>query len=170
MSTTTEKQGKGPQNTQPEAMPPMVVPGAGNRNVHNLPYDNDGKRDWSFGILSCLGDVDTCCLACWCPCLAHGKNRRRLEYLNVNGVPDPDRNRVVAGGDSLLYACLEVACDVGWILQISTRENIRQRYNIRGNGATDCCAAFCCQMCDLVQGSRELQLEEESLAIQQPQP
>lgn len=58
------------------------------------------------------------CLACWCPCLAHAQNRRRLDYLNINGVPDPNRNQIT-DKDSLLYAILEVACDMGWILQVS---------------------------------------------------
>jgi hypothetical protein len=66
---------------------------------------------WSLGFS--IG-----CLACWCPCLAHAQNRRRLDYLNTNGVPDPDRNRIT-GGDSVLYAVIEVACDMGWILQVS---------------------------------------------------
>ncbi|CAA7268707.1 unnamed protein product [Cyclocybe aegerita] len=155
-----------PQTAQPQPTVPMSIPGAGNRNVKNLPLDAEGKRDWSFGLLDCLGDISTCCLACWCPCLAHAQNRRRLDHLNATGMPDPNRDRIVAG-DSLVYAIIEVACDMGWILQIATRNNIRQRYNIRGSAMGDCCAPFCCQACDLVQGSRELQLEEESFTIQQ---
>jgi len=60
----------------------------------------------------------TGCLACWCPCLAHDQNRRRLDYLNIHGVPDPDRHKHV-GCESMLYGVLEVACDLGWILQVS---------------------------------------------------
>ncbi|KAF8148849.1 PLAC8 family-domain-containing protein [Crassisporium funariophilum] len=156
---------KGFQTSQPQAVPQMSFPGAGNRNVNNLPLDNAGKRAWSFGLFDCLGDINTCCLACWCPCLAHAKNRRRLDHLNTHGIPDPNRNTVI-GGDSLIFAIAEVACDMGWILQIATRKNIRQRYNIQGSSASDCCAPFCCQSCDLVQGSREIQLEEESFTIQ----
>ncbi|PPQ85919.1 hypothetical protein CVT25_014796 [Psilocybe cyanescens] len=166
MSSNAEK-GNVLQSTQPQAGPQMVINGGGNRNALNLPVDNEGKRDWSFGLLDCFGDMNKCCLACWCPCLAHGQNRRRLQYLNVNGVPDPDRRRIIAEGDSILYACIEVACDMGWILQIETRRNIRNRYNIRGSGTSDCCAPFCCQSCDLIQGSRELELEEESFGNQQ---
>ena len=33
---------------------------AGNRNVKNLPLDSDGKRAWSYGLLSCFGDCRTC--------------------------------------------------------------------------------------------------------------
>ena len=58
------------------------------------------------------------CLACWCPCFAHAQNRRRLDYLNTHGVPDPDRNQHT-GGEALLYGIVEVACELGWILQVS---------------------------------------------------
>jgi len=57
------------------------------------------------------------CLACWCPCLLHSQNRRRLESLNTTGLPDPHRDQLVAG-DSWFYALIEVGCDMGWILQV----------------------------------------------------
>jgi len=59
----------------------------------------------------------TGCLSFWCPCLVHAQNRRRLDYLTVNGVPDPERNQVTAEG-GLFYGFLEVACDLGFILQV----------------------------------------------------
>jgi len=39
------------------------------------------------------------------------------------------------------------------------RGNTRSRYNVSGNGCTDCLAARCsaCHVCDLVQESREIQ-------------
>jgi len=48
------------------------------------------------------------------------------------------------------------------VFQVATRRDIRERYGIRGTESSDFCTPFCCQSCDLVQGSRELQLEEES--------
>ncbi|KAJ3503283.1 hypothetical protein NLJ89_g8501 [Agrocybe chaxingu] len=152
-------------SSQPQATTPMSIPNGGDRNVRKLPLDEEGKRDWSFDILDCLGDVDTYCLACWCPCLAHAHNRRRLLYLNAHGVPHPNREQVVEG-DSVIYAAFEAFFGAGWLLQVFTRGGIRERYSIRGNGAHDFVAAFCCQTCDLVQGSRELRLEEESFENQ----
>ena len=58
------------------------------------------------------------CLASWCPCLAHARNRRRLQHLETTGTPDPDRDGLT-GPDGWLYTFLEVACDMGWILQVS---------------------------------------------------
>ncbi|KIJ93211.1 hypothetical protein K443DRAFT_112381 [Laccaria amethystina LaAM-08-1] len=153
---------QGPQSTQPGPTANMSVSGGGNRNVLNLPLDAEGKRDWSHGICDCFGDIGTCCLAWWCPCLAHARNKRRLDHLEAHGTPDPERG-VRCSSDGWIYACIEFSCNMGWALQVATRGNIRQRYSIRGSSAEDFCTAYCCQPCDLVQGSRELQLEEESL-------
>ena len=43
--------------------PPLPVPQMafnGYRNVKNLPLDSEGKRGWSFGLLSCCGDCGAC--------------------------------------------------------------------------------------------------------------
>jgi len=60
----------------------------------------------------------TGCLACWCPGVIHAQNRRRVEYLNVHGIPEPERHRLF-GTDSILYALLECCGHMGWILQVS---------------------------------------------------
>ena len=51
-----------PTMMQPTMMQPNPVPqmDAGNRNVKNLPYDSNGKRDWSFSLLGCCGDCGAC--------------------------------------------------------------------------------------------------------------
>ncbi|KAF9480727.1 PLAC8-domain-containing protein [Pholiota conissans] len=140
---------------------PQMTIGAGNRNAKGLPVDADGKRDWSFPLFGCLGDMSKCCWACWCPCIIHSQTRRRLDHLNRNGVPDPNPDKKI-NGDSVVYALIEAAFDMGWVLQIATRKDIRTRYNIRGSATSDCCTPFCCTACDLVQGAREVELEELS--------
>ncbi|PPQ66821.1 hypothetical protein CVT24_008680 [Panaeolus cyanescens] len=142
----------------------MSIPGvrSGHRNVRNLPYDEHGKRDWSVSLFGCFADMGTCCLATWCPCLAHAKNRRRLDHLNRHNAPDPRRNRILPSEEGMMYLFLEVACDMGWILQIATRRNIRERYSIDGSNFSDFMVPFCCPQCDIVQSSRELALEEEA--------
>jgi hypothetical protein len=47
----------------------------------------------------------------------HGRNLRRLEHLNTHGLPDPRRDQYVVR-DSLVYGVIELACDMGWILQV----------------------------------------------------
>ncbi|RCV45062.1 hypothetical protein SETIT_9G423000v2 [Setaria italica] len=29
--------------------------------------------EWSVGLCSCFGDVGSCCLTCWCPCVTFGR-------------------------------------------------------------------------------------------------
>jgi len=50
--------------------------------------------------------------------------------------------------------------------QMMNRSTIRSRYNIRGDGCSDCLTSFCCTCCQLVQESREIELEEQSLGFQ----
>jgi Cys-rich protein (TIGR01571 family) len=65
---------------------------------------------------------------------------------------------------------LQVRCDVLKMrkksnarpLQIRTREDIRERYSIRGDAIGDCVASWCCRPCALTQERREIELEENS--------
>ena len=47
-------------------------------------------------------------------------------------------------------------------LQIRTREEVRERYGIRGDAIGDCFASWCCRPCTLTQERREIELEENS--------
>ena len=53
---------QGYSESQPTPVPQMAIASTqvGNRNVKNLPLDIDGKRPWSFGLLSCCGDRGAC--------------------------------------------------------------------------------------------------------------
>jgi len=84
------------------------------RNVRN-PYLHTFRigTHWVLAFL-----LSTGCLACWCPALIHAQNRRRVNYLNTHGVPDPERERL-CGIDSLPYGLLEACFHMGWILQVS---------------------------------------------------
>ena len=121
--------------TQPEPIPLMSVL-YGNRNAKNLPLDSNGKRGWSFGLLSCYGACATCkylksrkiltdrvsigCLACWCPCLVHSRNQKRLDHLNTQGYPDPKRDEIVMG-DNLFYGVVEATLNMGWLQVVQVR-------------------------------------------------
>ncbi|KAF8811653.1 PLAC8-domain-containing protein [Phlegmacium glaucopus] len=132
---------------------------AGNRNANNVPMGPDG-REWSNGLCGCFGDFGTCIVA-WCfPCITYGQVKRRYEHLNSKGYPDPD-NGGCCSSDCLIHGCL-TSCGFGWVLQMGTRSSIRGRYSIKGGSCGDCCTALCCTPCELVQESRELELEERT--------
>ncbi|KAI0064859.1 PLAC8-domain-containing protein [Artomyces pyxidatus] len=142
--------------------PMQLIPG-GNRNALNKSMGKDGQREWSFGLCSACGDCGTCCMAWWCPCIVYGKNRQRLDYLQTRGVPRPD------GGETFnshcMLDCLLGCVGIGWVLNIGTRSDVRARYRIRGSVCGDCCVAYWCVPCDLVQEHRELELEERSFGV-----
>ncbi|KAJ7933158.1 PLAC8-domain-containing protein [Mycena leptocephala] len=129
-----------PQHPQYQTQQPMptggMQVGGGNRNAAGKPLDSNSKREWSYGLCGCIDECGTCCYACWCPCIVHGKNKQRLSHLADTGFPDPD------GG-----ACCSGSC---WGHCLLT--------SLIG----DCCTSFCCHPCDLVQVSREIMLEEKS--------
>jgi hypothetical protein len=82
-----------PVYDQPGPTPQMSVK-TSNQNAKNLPYDAEGERDWSNGLLSCFSDLGNCaslsedtrplfhthestcqgCIALWCPCIVYSKN------------------------------------------------------------------------------------------------
>ncbi|KXN84006.1 Cell number regulator 11 [Leucoagaricus sp. SymC.cos] len=146
---------------QPQATPGMTIGGGGNRNAMDLPMDADG-RDWSNGLCDCCNEPGTCMLAWYCPCIVYAKNKHRYEHLNLNGTPDPEKGGDCCSGDCMLHAVITF-CGAGWILQFMQRGNVRSRYNIKGGGCGDCCAAFWCSPCESTQEYQELKLEERSL-------
>jgi Cys-rich protein (TIGR01571 family) len=157
-----------PNNQQPSATQGMVVGsrGGGNRNVRNLPVIAGRGRPWSDGLCSFSDLCGTFCLACWCPCIAYGQNKARLDYLSNHGASDPRHGGGGScSGDCFLHGCLTSFCGIGWVLQISTRKNTRSRYNIAGGGLEDCCTSLCCGPCALTQESKEMGLEESSLVV-----
>ncbi|KAF8524477.1 PLAC8-domain-containing protein [Gautieria morchelliformis] len=146
---------------QPGPTPQMMVAG-GNRNVKNLPFNAAGEREWSNGFCSCCDDCGTCFLSAFCPCIVYSQNKSRVEHLERQGYPHPDGGASCTG-DCCVH-CLLAGFGFGWVLQMGARSAIRLRYRIAGGAFGDCCAACCCTPCELTQGSRELELEERSMA------
>ncbi|TEB31044.1 PLAC8-domain-containing protein [Coprinellus micaceus] len=141
---------------------PMMVQSGGNRNAKNLPVTAEG-REWSNGLCSCCDEPGTCFVACCCPCITYGKVKQRYDHLQSHGTAHPDPGCV--SGDCFLH-CVTAYCGVAFIFQMLNRGSIRGRYNIKGGGCGDLCTACCCTPCELVQESRELELEEQSLGHQ----
>ncbi|KAI0249606.1 PLAC8 family-domain-containing protein [Lactifluus subvellereus] len=133
----------------------------GNKNALNREIGADGKREWSFGLLDCFNACGLCCWATWCPCVVYCKSKQRLRSLQDHGVPlSGDGERY--NNDCCIYGLLNIP-GYGWVLQIKTRSDIRNRYGIRGDTTGDCLASCLCNPCALTQERRELELEERSL-------
>jgi len=147
-----------PVSSQPQETAPMQV--SGNRNAKNCPIGLDKKRDWSFGLFDCFSSCNACCWSLWCPCVVYSHNKQRLHSLQTQGTPLP------RGSESLdAHCCIYGSLDCigfGWILQVQTRADLRERYEIRGSMVDDCFASWCCRPCALSQERREIELEENS--------
>ncbi|KAF8325763.1 PLAC8 family-domain-containing protein [Cantharellus anzutake] len=143
---------------QPGAMPQML-PG-GNRNALNKPFDQQGEREWSHGTFDCFSECGLCLFSWCCSCFSYGKNKSRLQYLQINGQPHPQGGEMV-NSDCVVFAAL-LYCGCPCLVSMGTRKEIRTRYKIQGGGGSDFLCSWCCAPCSLVQESRELTLEENS--------
>ncbi|KAF5386273.1 hypothetical protein D9757_008591 [Collybiopsis confluens] len=137
----------------------------GSRNGRQMPVDLREKRDWSSRLFGCStgGDTetDTCCMACFCPCIVYGRNKTRLDHLSNHGLPEPEGG--TTGGECAAHALVtSLFCMAGCAMQAPLRSTIRDRYSIRGSGAGDLCTSICCYPCALTQEHIEISAEENS--------
>jgi Cys-rich protein (TIGR01571 family) len=117
------------------------------------------------------------------PCITYGKNKSRLKYLQEHGEPHPSGGNTCTG-DCWLHCCLSsfLPC-CGWILQVrlsshpskylvanslyliqlESRNQIRNRYSVDGGCGSDCVSSFFCSPCALTQEHQEMQEEEQLL-------
>ncbi|KAI0293944.1 PLAC8 family-domain-containing protein [Russula brevipes] len=134
----------------------------GNKNALNRETGPDGLRGWSYGLFDCFAACNLCCWATFCPCVVYGQNKRRLRHLQRQGVPLPGGGTRI-NGDCRAYCCVALPCFF-WVLQMGSRIDVRNRYDIRGDGSGDCLSSLCCRPCALTQEQRELELEEKSFS------
>jgi Cys-rich protein (TIGR01571 family) len=59
-------------------------------------------------------------------------------------------------GDCAIHGVLTLFFGSGWIYSMIKRGDIRERFNIPGSGFGDCCAAFWCQCCQVIQSDNEV--------------
>jgi Cys-rich protein (TIGR01571 family) len=122
----------------------------------------------------------TGCSATFCPCVVYGQNRQRLRQLHRHATPLQGEGER-CNQDCRLYCCMAVPCFF-WVFQVcsewwtsglhvesrgiqmGSRSDIRNRYDIRGESHEDCLNSLCCRPCALTQESREIELEEKSFS------
>ncbi|KAK4550742.1 hypothetical protein LTR36_000321 [Oleoguttula mirabilis] len=117
------------------------------------PSDIDEGEEWRNGLCShwCGGSCGVCWASCCCGCFVFGRTSQRLEKF-------PDTNthhfNLFSGSCAILYAGLHV--HLGWLPVLLQRQELRQKFGIKGNGYTDCLASYCCQPCTLAQMEMEM--------------
>ncbi|KAE9402020.1 PLAC8-domain-containing protein [Gymnopus androsaceus JB14] len=150
---------------QPSPKEVMSVPVTGSRNARQMPVDLRGNRDWSSGLCGCYtGDdheMDTCCTACFCPCIIFGRNKTRMDHLANHNSPEPSGGRTE--GDCATHGIMSFFFIVGGCaLQVPLRATIRDRYSISGSCLGDGCTSVWCYPCALTQEHIEISAEEHS--------
>lgn len=61
--------------------------------------------------------VWTVCMACWCPCIAYGKNVTRFRHLRDHNQPHPS-NGGSCGSDCWVHCLLTSCFAAGWVLEV----------------------------------------------------
>ncbi|TPX71492.1 hypothetical protein SpCBS45565_g01148, partial [Spizellomyces sp. 'palustris'] len=95
-------------------------------------------KDWNHSIFDCFNNCGTCALACCCPCVVYGMNKKDLS-----------RRSSWVGA---LTSCFGLHPCVGG----GGRTTIRAKYNIRGDSCADCCCHLLCTPCALTQERMEI--------------
>uniref|UniRef100_A0A0D9XHA6 Cadmium resistance protein n=1 Tax=Leersia perrieri TaxID=77586 RepID=A0A0D9XHA6_9ORYZ len=102
---------------------------------------------WTTGLCDCDDDCNSCCMACWCPCIPVGQIAEIV-----------DRGTSSCALNAVLY-CLVFHVSGGlcqWVYTCAYRARLRASYDLPETPCSDCIATFCCQTCALAQMYREL--------------
>ncbi|KAL2912332.1 hypothetical protein HK105_208179 [Polyrhizophydium stewartii] len=102
------------------------------------------KTEFTHGLFDCFGDIGTCFLACFCPCVVYGQNQQRAH------------NKDGCFMDCCIYYCAaEFGCHS--CIGCYGRGQVRERSNVaNGSSVGDCCVHICCTPCALTQEKRDL--------------
>ncbi|KAK4464512.1 PLAC8 family-domain-containing protein [Cladorrhinum samala] len=111
-------------------------------------------QEWSNGLCDC-GPCDLCMLGCCCPCILVGKSATRMN--------DPSmQSYETVNGDCMIFLGINCVSGCGWIYGMLKRQEIRERFGIKGSGTNDCCVSYWCSCCALIQQEKEVQARMSS--------
>ncbi|CAN8096788.1 unnamed protein product [Discula destructiva] len=110
-------------------------------------------QPWQASYCGCCSPFDLCMKAFCCPCFVYGKTHHRIR-----------ENGNMEGYDSVNSSCMiftaSLCLGLNWMPVWLQRADMRKKYNLQGNGCTDCLSACCCPLCDMVQQEKEAQARE----------
>ncbi|CAA7028667.1 unnamed protein product [Microthlaspi erraticum] len=114
--------------------------------------EHEGKHEkkitegrWTTGLYDCFSeDISTCCLTCFCPCVAFGR---------IAEILDKGETRQGLAG-LLVVAMSSIGC--GWYYASQYRAKLRNQYSLPQEPCPDDPIHFFCCPCALSQEHREL--------------
>jgi Cys-rich protein (TIGR01571 family) len=129
-----------PPPQQPGTIPPKqyVAP------TQSLSPPSSGT--WTTGICGCCEEVESCCWAFWCPCVAFGR---------IVEIVDEGNTSCLTGG-AIWYLIHQHTC-CGALYSCGYRTKLREKYGLPEEPCNDCCTDCFCLPCSLAQQTRELQ-------------
>ncbi|OJJ30829.1 hypothetical protein ASPWEDRAFT_119160 [Aspergillus wentii DTO 134E9] len=108
------------------------------------------SKHWNYSLFDCCSPGSLCLTACCLPCLTFGKTRARTRDASLQ-----DFHYI--NTDCSLFTFLGFFYS-HWIIQTIRRGEMRERFGIEGSCCGDCCAAFCCGCCAIIQEEKEAEL------------
>ncbi|KAK2594997.1 hypothetical protein QQS21_007304 [Conoideocrella luteorostrata] len=108
-------------------------------------------KDWQFSLFDCFGDGEASLIACFLPCMLHGRTMDRINDPSLQSHDPLNHECLLWGGIQCFTGC-------GCLYNMIKRTEIRERYGIQGSGGSDYCISYCCLCCALVQQDREVAL------------
>ncbi|KAK1853983.1 PLAC8 family protein [Colletotrichum chrysophilum] len=105
------------------------------------------QREWNSSLMDC-SPCGTCMMATWLPCLVFGKTSERMRDPNLT-------NYSPLNGECFMISALG-SIGFGWLYLMSKRTDIRQQFGIDGSECGDCCTAYWCPCCVLIQHENEV--------------
>jgi len=121
-----------------------------------------GPNSWSSGFFTCFEAPETCFVTWCCPCVTFSKTHHRLRK-------NPNLEGFSPINTTCLAFCLSGCIYLPICFQLIQRQEVRERYNIKGDFVVDTLKACCCLCCDLIQNDREVahQIAQGNMPITQ---
>ncbi|KAE8444057.1 hypothetical protein EG329_000925 [Mollisiaceae sp. DMI_Dod_QoI] len=115
------------------------------------------------------GDIDTCCLGTWVPCVLYGKTDWRLHRVSQGEDPSNLEWESANGCNGRCWCWYSISfcfgpCFAG-VLTTFQRTRIRGTYGIKGTVLQDCCWSFWLPACTQMQIDREVRAREGDMTL-----
>ncbi|KAL2428143.1 hypothetical protein ABEF91_007334 [Exophiala dermatitidis] len=117
--------------------------------------------DWENGLCEC--SCGSCIIGTCVPCLLVGRTSERLRDPSMR---DPES----INGDCMIHGFLSVFTGLAWIFTMMKRTEIREQFGIPGSSFGDCCTAYWCPCCAVIQQDNEVKFRLKPVADMTQQP
>ncbi|XP_010068703.2 protein PLANT CADMIUM RESISTANCE 2 isoform X2 [Eucalyptus grandis] len=112
---------------------------------------NVEEHPWSTGLCDCCGDIKSCCITFWCPCITFGQISEIL-----------DKGATSCCANCATFTLIHLLTSVAFAYPCTCfysypyRARLRREFELKEYPCNDCLVHFCCMSCALCQEYREL--------------